>query len=185
MSHQSSLTLQVGTVVAQLARGCREAWVHDRGSGLVWTGGLTTLIARAFPDCTVVGVDRVEKVIEFAKAAAARVPNVRFVPWNYSDMHGAPPLRAQALVSSLGIELSHSHSAHVSTLVHDLRACPAYTCDLGQLTPYLRCWRAVALKVPLCTLFFVSPIPSRSWKCSNAAQRSGWTELLEHFDEDL
>jgi SAM-dependent methyltransferase len=172
ISHQSELAVSIATwLVGQVER------VATPGSTLVdlgcWTGHLTRLLAVLFPDCHVVGIDRVPRVIGWASAASSDIPNIRFLEWDYSVVHHKPELRGDVLVSSLGIDF------HPGTQLHSLDVCSldhsqAFEGALRECEPYLARWRAIAANrghlFAVLRLSDVEPMLA----LSQAAHSTGW-----------
>src|SRR5439155_8367256 len=177
MSHQSQLTLEIALwFLDRLERLSRPDFtIVDLGC---WTGALTRVIAKAFPTCRVIGVDRVSSVVEFASDACRGIPNLEFRVWDYTDSGENPNIRANALVSSLGIDFQHRKPVH-SLDVRVLRGSPAYSESLAEVLPYMTAWRSVAADgaslFAVLRLSDVEPMLA----LADAAHRSGWSLLLE------
>jgi hypothetical protein len=175
MSHQSELTLQIALwLLSQIERVARPGLtIVDLGS---WTGILTRLLAVTFPDCRVIGIDRVAPVVALASAAGG-TPNLQFLNWDYSSLDGKPDIRADILVSSLGIDCRPRVGMH-SLDVSALRQSTVYDASLAEFTLYLVSWRAIAADgAPLHAVLRLSDTePMLAF--ADAAHQSGWSVLL-------
>ena len=175
MSHQAELILQIAHwLLSQIERVARAGLtIVDLGS---WTGILTRLLAVTFPDCRVIGIDRVVPVIALASAAGG-APNVQFLNWDYSRLDGKPDIRADVLVSSLGIDFGSRLGMH-SFDVCALRHSPVYDASLAEFTAYLAAWRAIAEDgAALHAVLRLSDTESLL-AFADAAHTSGWSVLL-------
>jgi len=66
-----------------------------------WTGGLSSFIAENHPDCTVVGVDRVPRILELNQAHYG-LPNLTFTRWDYRQAKPDELEPADLLLCGLG-----------------------------------------------------------------------------------
>lgn len=175
MSHQSELMMQIAHwLLSQLERVARPGLtIVDLGS---WTGILTRLLAVTLPDCRVIGIDRVAPVVALASATGGP-PNLQFLNWDYSRLDGKPHIRADVLVSSLGIDFGSRIGVH-SLDVSALRQSPVYDASLAEFTPYLAGWPAIAADgASLHAILRISDIePMLAF--TDAAHKNGWSVLL-------
>jgi SAM-dependent methyltransferase len=176
ISHQSELVLKtalwlLGRLEHHVQPGCT---IVDLGC---WAGAITRLLATAFPDCTVIGIDRATRVIDLASNAYSTIPNLQFRTWDYSRPDGKPDIRADVVVSTLGMDLN-LEGGTCSLDVRVLRYSPAYTASLAALKPYLACWRLIATDGASLHAMLRLSDPDRMLAFADAAHLNGWTLLL-------
>ncbi|MBI5368030.1 MAG: methyltransferase domain-containing protein [Planctomycetes bacterium] len=179
-SRQADLTLETylaidGRIAPDLKPGMR---VVDLGC---WTGGLVAWLAACHTDCSVVGVDRVAKAVEFARAG--RPPaNTSFAVWDYAATPAPPVAPFDLLVSCFGIDFAGTARERDprTPLIfaldgRGLRESPGYRFRRDEAAPYFVGWRRAATAGAV--LWAVLRIPSFE-KCLavvDAAQAAGWS----------
>jgi hypothetical protein len=175
MSHQADLILQIAHwLLTQLKRVAQPGrTIVDLGS---WTGILTRLLAVTFPDCRVIGIDRVAPVVALASAAYG-APNLQFLNWDYSSLDGKPDIRADVLVSSLGIDFG-SRIGMRNLDVCALRHSPVYNASLIEFMPYLAAWRAIAADGAALHAVLRLSDTEPMLAFADAAHANGWRLLL-------
>lgn len=97
---------------------------------------LTRLLAATYPRCQAIGIDRVARLLELASTASSGLSNLQFIVWDYGSMNGKPEIRAEHLVSSLGIDFSPHPTDLQSLDAYELRQCLANGQALAEVTSY-------------------------------------------------
>ena len=146
-----------------------------------WTGGLASFIAQNHPECTLVGVDRVRRILDLNRAHY-KLPNLRFEQWDYHrDEKPSDLQRTDVLLCGLGTNNDSGFGIYSADDSLKVRASKGYQREKQEALGYFRHWRQAANdEAILLAVLRVCTFP-RFLAFMDAAQEAGWTALLEHF----
>lgn len=145
-----------------------------------WTGGLSSFIAENHPDCTVVGVDRVRRIVELNRAHYS-LPNVSFMLWDYR--HDKPDALepADLLLCGLGTNNDCPPGTYTCRDPLTVRDSTGYQREKQEAIRYFMHWRQAAKDgAILLTVLRVFTF-ARFLAFMDAAQEAGWTPLVEQL----
>jgi hypothetical protein len=141
-----------------------------------WTGGLASFIAENHPDCTVVGADRVPRILELNRVHY-RLPNLSFALWDYRHDKPEELEPADILLCGMGTTSDCPPGAytHHDSLI--MRSLPGYLREKQEARRYFLHWRqAVKDGGVLLTVLRISTF-ARFLASVDAAHEAGWTTL--------
>ncbi|MHB1035102.1 MAG: class I SAM-dependent methyltransferase [Pirellulales bacterium] len=145
-----------------------------------WTGGLSSFIAENHPDCAVVGVDRVPRVLELNRAHY-RLPNLDFALWDYRYARPEALEPADLLLCGLGTNNDCPPGMYTQDDPLSVRDWKGYEREKQDAIRYFTHWRQAAKEdALLLTVLRVFTFP-RFLAFVDAAQEAGWTALFQDF----
>jgi SAM-dependent methyltransferase len=145
-----------------------------------WTGGLSSFIAENHPNCTVVGVDRAQRILELDRLHY-RLPNLDFMHWDYRSAKPNDLEPADLLLCGLGTNNDCPPGAYTTLNPLVVRTSDGYQREKYEAIRYFRNWRRAAKNgAILLTVLRVFTFP-RFLAFMDAAQEAGWTAMFEHF----
>jgi SAM-dependent methyltransferase len=145
-----------------------------------WTGGFASFIAENHPDCTVVGVDRVPRILELDRAHY-HMPNLSFTLWDYCHAKPDDLEPADVLLCSLGTNNDCPPGIYKTLDPLTVRGSEGYAREKKEASLYFTNWRQAAKdNAILATVLRVFTFP-RFLAFMDAAQEGGWKPLAEHF----
>lgn len=144
-----------------------------------WTGGLASFIASRHPNCTVVGVDGEQKIIDDC-TAHYRLPNLSFKKWNYRWGKPEDLEPADVLLNSMGV-VHHSPDNSQLPKTTGIRGSREYTIQRDHAIGYFALWRTAAK--PDAVMFAVLRLVlfPRFLAWIDAAQATGWMPRLDRL----
>ena len=157
--------------VAQIRPGSR---IIELGC---WTGGLASFIAARHPNCSVVGVDLSQKMVDECNRFY-KLPNLSFRRWNYRWGKPEEVEPADILLCSLGVV----HHLPDNTTLPDpdaVRHSHEYKIQLEHAGGYFSVWRSAAKPGALLYAVLRLRLFPRFLAWVDAAHDAGWTALLD------
>lgn len=144
-----------------------------------WTGGLASFIAARHPNCTIVGVDAAQKVVD-ACNAHYRLPNLVFKKWNYRWGKPDDLEPADVLLCSLGVVHHDADNTKLPELIA-VRGSKEYRTQRAHAIGYFGLWRTAANPGARFFAIFRLVLFPRFLAWIDAAQATGWTSVFDQF----
>jgi SAM-dependent methyltransferase len=172
MSHQAAFTEKcfmkaLASAQDHMGPGAK---VADLGC---YVGDTTRWLALQQPTVTVVGIDRLANLLDYARTPSSQ--NCRFVCSKYHDLEQLEE-PFDVLLSSLGIDFPSAERPDRKNLYAE---DPSDALEVEQnqafLLPILKGWRRIARPGTIASLVFRIPTFEAFWATARAAAAAGWT----------
>lgn len=144
-----------------------------------WTGGLASFIATRHRDCSVVGVDFAQKIVDACKAHY-QLPNLQFQKWNYRWGKPEELEPADVLLCSMGV-VHHMPDNTVAPDPAAIRRTREYIIQRDHAAGYFGLWRSAAKDGARMFAVLRLGLFPRFLGWLDAARETGWTPMLDQL----